>query len=74
MQNIQKSEFKTRALELFRLVEKGESFVVTDRGRPVALVSPILPVMQELDSLQGSVTMYERPLDPVGLEDWEGLR
>jgi prevent-host-death family protein len=73
MKTIQKSDFKARALELFRLVESGESFMVTDRGKPVAMVTPIRKDPTGLDSLRGSVTFYERPLDPVGEEDWEAL-
>lgn len=36
-------ELRQRASELLRRVEEGESIEITDRGRPVALLSP-LPV------------------------------
>lgn len=34
-------ELRQRASELLRLVEQGETIEVTDRGRPVALLTPI---------------------------------
>ncbi len=35
-------ELRQRASELLRLVERGETIEITDRGRPVALLGPIL--------------------------------
>jgi prevent-host-death family protein len=34
-------ELRQRASELIRLVERGETVEITDRGRPVALLGPI---------------------------------
>lgn len=34
-------ELRQRASELLRLVEAGDTIEITDRGRPVALLSPI---------------------------------
>lgn len=34
-------ELRQRASELLRLVEQGETIEVTDRGRPVALLTPL---------------------------------
>jgi len=34
-------ELRQRASELLRLVEKGETIEITDRGRPVALLAPL---------------------------------
>jgi len=34
-------ELRQRASELLRLVERGETVEITDRGRPVALLGPI---------------------------------
>jgi prevent-host-death family protein len=34
-------ELRQRASELLRLVERGETIEVTDRGRPVAVLAPI---------------------------------
>lgn len=43
MELISKSEFKVHALEVFRDIEKtGESRIITDRGKPYAIVKGIL--------------------------------
>jgi prevent-host-death family protein len=34
-------ELRQRASELLRLVERGDTIEITDRGRPVALLGPI---------------------------------
>src|SRR5688500_1703841 len=34
-------ELRQRASELLRLVERGETIEITDRGRPVALLTPV---------------------------------
>jgi prevent-host-death family protein len=75
-QSVSKSRFKPKALEYFRQVEEsGEPLVITDRGEPVL---KILPYSQQpfkgLAALRDSVVKYEKPLDPVGLEDWEQLK
>jgi prevent-host-death family protein len=44
-------ELRQRASELLRLVEAGETIEVTDRGRPVALLSPI-PELTGLELLR----------------------
>src|SRR5260370_35511361 len=36
-------EHRQRASELLRQVERGESIEITDRGRPVAVLSPLPP-------------------------------
>jgi prevent-host-death family protein len=36
-------ELRQRACELLRQVERGESIEITDRGRPVAVLSPLPP-------------------------------
>lgn len=73
---ISKSEFKARALELFRQIEtSGEPLVVTDHGRPVLEVRPYrAPNSDPLDLLRGSVTRYEKPTEPVAPDDWESMK
>jgi prevent-host-death family protein len=44
-------ELRQRASELLRLVERGETIEITDRGRPVALLGP-LPNGSPLDQLR----------------------
>lgn len=41
MQSVGIRELRQRASELLRHVEQGESFEITDRGRPIALLSPL---------------------------------
>lgn len=41
MEQVGVRELRQRASELLRRVEKGETIEVTDRGRPVALLTPI---------------------------------
>jgi len=40
MQTVGTREFKDRLTHYLRLVRQGMTFVVTDRGKPVALVKP----------------------------------
>jgi hypothetical protein len=45
---------------------------MTGRGRPVLTLAPYSADPAEaLRALRGSVCTYERPLDPVGIEDWK---
>jgi len=46
-------ELRQRASELLRLVERGETIEITDRGRPVALLSP-LPSGTPLERLRAA--------------------
>ena len=46
-------ELRQRASELLRLVERGETIEITDRGRPVAVLAP-LPGLGVLDRLRRS--------------------
>jgi prevent-host-death family protein len=71
--SVSKSRFKARALEYLRQVEQsGEEIVITDRGRPVAKVVPLVRDLETLLApLRDSVLRYEHPTEPVGEEDWE---
>ena len=46
-------ELRQRASELLRLVERGETIEITDRGRPVALLTP-LPGGSPLEQLRAA--------------------
>lgn len=72
---VSKLQFTLRALEYFRQVEQsGEALIITDHGRPVLKVIPYSAEPSEvLNALRNSVRKYDRPMDPVGLEDWESL-
>ncbi|HIJ57165.1 MAG TPA: type II toxin-antitoxin system Phd/YefM family antitoxin [Deltaproteobacteria bacterium] len=73
---VSKSQFKPKALELFREIEKtGKTLIITDRGKPVLKITPYSEDPKEsLRLLRNSVVKYENPLEPVGLEDWESLK
>ena len=72
-QQVSKSQFKAKALELFRQVESsGEAVVVTDHGKPTIEVRPYRDTAASpLDRLKGSVIDYIDPMEPVGADDWE---
>ncbi len=72
---ISKSRFKARALELFREVEStGGTMIITDHGRPTIEVRPYRQVDRNpLEILQGSVTEYQDPMEPVAEGDWEAI-
>lgn len=51
-------ELRQRASELLRLVERGETVEITDRGRPVALLTP-LPGGSPLERLRAAGEVEE---------------
>ena len=69
-------ELQERASELLRLVRAGQTLEVTDRGRPVARLTPI-PDLSPLDRLRaaGEVSEAEGSLDdlPEPLEPAPGM-
>ena len=78
-QVVSKSQFKARALEYLRAVEKQKQpLVITHAGKPVAKIIPYQEKNQEKiirQSLKGSVLYYEDPYEPaIDLEDWEMLK
>ncbi|MES9901915.1 MAG: hypothetical protein ABW168_04420 [Sedimenticola sp.] len=72
---VSKSQFKAKALELFRRVESsGDAVIVTDHGKPTIEVRRYRKIERNpLDILKGSVTEYTNPTEPVGEGDWEVL-
>jgi prevent-host-death family protein len=69
-------ELRQRASELLRLVERGESIEITDRGRPVAMLAPLpedplerLRASGDLHEAEGDLSDLADPLpSPAGLE------
>lgn len=61
-------ELRQRASELLRRVEQGETIEVTDRGRPVALLSPP-PEGSPLDRLRASGEIEPAMADLEDLPD-----
>ena len=70
MASIGVRELRQRASELLRRVEQGETIEVTDRGRPVALLSPPpggspldrLRALGEIDPALGDLDDLPEPL------------
>jgi prevent-host-death family protein len=69
-------ELRQRASELLRLVERGETVEITDRGRPVALLTPLpggsrleqLRAAGEVDSASAALLDLPAPLPPTADE------
>lgn len=69
-------ELRQRASELLRLVESGETIEITDRGRPVALLSPLpegtplerLRAAGEVEPVVGDLSDLPPPLPSHGAE------
>ena len=73
---VSKSRFKPKALEYFREVERtGKALIITDQGKPVLKIIPYLGSPDEiLKELRGTVKSYEKPVEPVGMDDWNALK
>jgi prevent-host-death family protein len=69
-------ELRQRASELLRLVEQGETIQITDRGRPVAMLTPLpsgsplerLRAAGEIDEATGDIDDLPAPLASRGRE------
>lgn len=69
-------ELRQRASELLRLVERGETVEITDRGRPVALLTPVpggspleqLMAAGEIEPATASFATLPLPLPATGGE------
>ncbi len=70
-------ELRQRASELLRQVAAGETIEITDRGRPVALLTPLpdrdglerLRALGEVSDVEGEFDDLPEPLDlPAGAE------
>ena len=56
-------------------MERGESIIITDHGRPVAKIVPFQHERKPLlGILEGIIAEYIDPLEPVGEDDWEILK
>ena len=51
MEKIGIRELRQNASEWLRRVQRGERFEVTDRGRPIALLTPLPPAVDHLERL-----------------------
>ncbi|HEY5856924.1 MAG TPA: type II toxin-antitoxin system prevent-host-death family antitoxin [Aldersonia sp.] len=65
METVTHREMRNQSAEVLRRVEAGESFIVTNNGRPVAVLSPVgRSVLDELADL-GQVRRATRKLDSL---------
>jgi antitoxin (DNA-binding transcriptional repressor) of toxin-antitoxin stability system len=73
---ISKSQFKAKALEIFRQIEAtGEPVVITDHGKPtIDIRRHQIGTSGPLALLKGSAVEYIDPTEPVGAESWEALK
>lgn len=74
---ISKSAFKARTLELFRKVEKsGQPLIITDHGKPTLEIRRYhgTAAPDVFETLRGSVLRFENPTDPVGNDDWQAFQ
>lgn len=75
---VSKSEFKAKALEYLRYVEaSNQPLIITHQGKPVIQLKSISikdQIEDDLKFFRGTVKKYIRPMEPVGLEDWEVLK
>ncbi len=75
MEIVSKSEFKARALEYLRQVERsGEPLAISDRGRVVVKITAYAGhSVSPREKLRGAVLGFDDPCEPVGASDWEAL-
>ena len=74
MKYVTKSAFKPKAFEFFRMVEAGDSLVITDHGKPVAKIVPYADRENAIGALEDMLVTYVDPTEPVGMDQWESLR
>ncbi len=79
MKTVGAAEFKARCLRLIRQMNQdGEPMTVTNRGRPVAMVSPIPEQSRSasiIGAMAGTVLAYDDPLAPAAdPSEWTSLR
>ena len=76
------AEFKARCLRIIKEMNRdGESVTITNRGRPIAVLSPVpVPVPGEklppfIGMMRGTVLRYEEPFEPAASPSaWSALR
>ncbi len=78
MKTVGAAEFKARCLRLIKQMNQdGEPVTVTNRGRPVAILSPIPEQARSasiIGAMAGTVLAYDDPLAPAAdPADWVSL-
>ena len=74
------TEFKARCLRIIKQMNRdGASVTITNRGRPVAVLSPVSATagapVPFIGMMRGTVLRYEEPFEPAATpSDWSVLR
>lgn len=74
------AEFKAKCLNLIeQMSDDGEPVLITKRGRPVAVLSPLPPQktghQSIIGAMKGSVSSYEDAFSPaLDPQDWDAVR
>ena len=74
------AEFKARCLRIIKeMNSNGRPVTITNRGRPVAVLSPISASDEQsspfIGMMRGTVLKYEDPFEPAASpSDWSALR
>ncbi len=71
--------FQANCLRIINeLREDGEPVTITNRGKPVAVLSPVRPERETLSiigAMKGSVLAYEDPFGPaIDPSEWNAMR
>jgi len=79
MKTVGAAEFKARCLRLIKQMNQdGEPLTVTNRGRPVAILSPVPERARSasiIGAMAGTVLAYDDPLAPAAdPSEWASLR
>ena len=73
------SAFQAKCLRIINeMSQDGEAVTITNRGRPVAVLSPVRPEKGErsiVGAMKGSVLAYDDPFQPAAdPSDWNAVR
>lgn len=73
---VTKTEFEAKTAELcLRVALSGERLVITDHGKPLLELQPYSGDKRVPSAILGApLRWYDRPMDPVGEDDWEAFR
>ncbi|MGB7546697.1 MAG: type II toxin-antitoxin system prevent-host-death family antitoxin [Terracidiphilus sp.] len=67
-------EFKAKCLKMLdEVAEKGQTLVITKRGKPVAQVVPMPPDVELFGAMKGSGTILGDIVSPIDVE-WEAMK
>ena len=76
LKSVSKSQFKQKALEYLRKVEKNKKpIIITHFGEPIAKIIPYDDsIDDELMFLHDAIVSYDNLLEPVANDEWEVLK